>query len=408
MSYKYVMTIIIPIYNREATIGRCLDSILCQDTHDIEIICVNDASTDDTESVLREYVKRNNNIHVYTNNCNKGQGYSRNYGVELSSGEYIWFIDSDDMIDSEAISELRKYMVGNDVIYFDSIRADERGRIFRPSEIDEQLIPISGSEFVQKGFATSSSCFQLFRRRFLTENSIRFREGYYAEDWVYGIKTLILASKAIYLKKPLYIYIKSRDSISNNEQNSYAFKGLFMALYDMDEFCHSRDWDDSIYQMLVKEYVRLYRHVKQNYNIFQEKELDEWANTLKERQNHLYWFVKADLFNRKFTQKIEGKILERIQSADAVYIFGTGDVAMEVLPIIDMLNKQVKAYIVSDNIPIGKKAFYGVPVYHLSEINDINKNDLIIVAALNRYKKDISNNLNARGYSDFILIPTKK
>lgn len=127
MKHKYTMMIIIPIYNREKTVGRCLDNILCQDMHDIEIICDNDASTDDTENVLIEYTKKNENIYVYTNDCNRGQGYSRNYGVELSSGKYIWFVDSDDMIGREAISELRKLLTENDVVYFDSIRVDERG-----------------------------------------------------------------------------------------------------------------------------------------------------------------------------------------------------------------------------------------------------------------------------------------
>ena len=81
---------------------------------------------------------------------------------------------------------------------------------------------------------------------------------------------------------------------------------------------------------------------------------------------------------------------------------------MEVLPVVDMLNKRVKAYIVSDYIPIGKKAYYGVPVYHLSEIKDIEKNDLIIVAVLNRYKADISKSLDAKGYSNYVLLPAIK
>lgn len=408
MSPKYMITIIIPTYNRESTIGRCLDSILCQDTHDIEIICVNDASTDDTENILKEYMEKNDNVRVYNNEYNRGQGYSRNYGVELSLGYYIWFVDSDDMIDSEAISEVRKYTDGNDVIAFDSIRVDERGKIFRPSEIEEQLVPIKGLELAKRGFVRGSSCFQVYKKMFLIKNNIKFREGYYAEDWVYGIKTIILASKVIYIKKPLYIYIKSKNSVSNNKQNEYAFKGLFMALCDLHEFCDSHIWDDSIYQILMKEYARLYRHVKRNYGIIHEGELDKWVNTLNKNQKRLYWFVKADIFNRKFIPKVGREITEQIKSADAVYIFGAGDVAMEVLPIIDMLDKRVKAYIVSDNIPIEKKSFYGVPVLHLSEVDRIDKNDLIVVAVLKRYKADIADSLNERGYSNFVFIPTVK
>ena len=84
MNFEYMLTIIIPVYNRAEFVGRCLDSILCQNIYDLEIICVNDASTDNTENVLKKYTENYNNVHVYTNECNRGQGYSRNRGDRKS------------------------------------------------------------------------------------------------------------------------------------------------------------------------------------------------------------------------------------------------------------------------------------------------------------------------------------
>ena len=83
------LSIIIPIYNREDTIGRCLDSILDQRPEDIEIICVDDGSTDRTREVVQEYQQTNANIRMIENPQNQGRSYARNRGMEIAQGKYI-------------------------------------------------------------------------------------------------------------------------------------------------------------------------------------------------------------------------------------------------------------------------------------------------------------------------------
>lgn len=92
------LSVIVPMYNREDTIGRCLDSIVSQNSDEIEIICVDDASTDRTREVVQKFQQVNSNIRMIVNSKNQGQSYTRNRGMEIAEGKYVWFVDSDDYI----------------------------------------------------------------------------------------------------------------------------------------------------------------------------------------------------------------------------------------------------------------------------------------------------------------------
>ena len=96
---------IIPAYNAEKTIGRCLDSVLCQ-APEMEIIIVDDCSTDQTYDVCKEYQSRYSNIVLIQNDQNIGQGLSRNKGIEAASGKYLSFVDSDDTISQYMYSDM--------------------------------------------------------------------------------------------------------------------------------------------------------------------------------------------------------------------------------------------------------------------------------------------------------------
>lgn len=98
------ISVIIPVYNSEKTIKKCIDSLLNQTFKDLEIILVNDASSDNSLNIINSY--KNNNIIVINNDVNKGIGYSRNIGLKNASGEYISFVDSDDYVNNNAYEQL--------------------------------------------------------------------------------------------------------------------------------------------------------------------------------------------------------------------------------------------------------------------------------------------------------------
>ena len=111
------LSIIIAVYNIEDYIGRCLDSVIKQKGDDIEILIVNDGSTDNSLNICKEYEKKDNRIRIISGK-NKGLSTVRNKGYDNSTGEYIWHIDGDDYIEDGSVDILRKYIDKYDIIYF--------------------------------------------------------------------------------------------------------------------------------------------------------------------------------------------------------------------------------------------------------------------------------------------------
>ena len=112
-------SIIIPAYNAEAYLQRCLDSIFSQEFEDYEVVVINDGSTDDTAELLVQYAAGHTNLRVITQS-NQGMATARNRGIDKAKGEYILFVDSDDELMPHALSNLAPQINGEDIIGFGS------------------------------------------------------------------------------------------------------------------------------------------------------------------------------------------------------------------------------------------------------------------------------------------------
>ncbi|MBO4699783.1 glycosyltransferase family 2 protein [bacterium] len=124
------ISIIIPVYNVEKYLRECLDSCVNQTLEDIEIICVDDCSTDNSYKILEEYQQKDSRIRIFQQEENKKQGAARNKGLEVATGEYVWFVDSDDYIDTKACQILYDAIKEFDVnmLCFSAIQFSEENR----------------------------------------------------------------------------------------------------------------------------------------------------------------------------------------------------------------------------------------------------------------------------------------
>ena len=111
------VSIVIPVYNVEEYLRRCLDSVVNQTLRDIEIICINDGSTDNSSHILAEYQSKENRLRVISQK-NGGQSKARNAGLEVATGEYIYFLDSDDYIKTYALEKLYTIAKTNNLIFY--------------------------------------------------------------------------------------------------------------------------------------------------------------------------------------------------------------------------------------------------------------------------------------------------
>lgn len=207
------VSIIIPVYNVQTYLRKCLDSVINQTFKDIEIILVNDGSTDESLNICQEYSKNDNRIKVI-NKKNEGVSKSRNIGLIYSQGEYISFIDSDDWIELDMIEELYDSVASNNAEFCmcNYIKEDDKESKYMDANIrlkelkdnkikEHLLIPLIEREDNEKEHILASfrgPWGKLFKRDVIEKHNIKFKEDLIiGEDFIFNLEFLIHINKAV-------------------------------------------------------------------------------------------------------------------------------------------------------------------------------------------------------------------
>lgn len=183
MMSKPLLSVIVPVYNTAPWLRRCLDSICAQTYKNLEILCVNDGSTDDSAEILAEYAARDSRIRVYTQ-ANAGLSAARNTGLENATGEWVTGVDSDDWLYPEVYAQtMTCCKPGVDMVFFGVREVDEAGDALPHNTYFD--LPEAGEYPMRPEVASRLNvCFvsKLWRRSLLEENNLRFPVGLVHED----------------------------------------------------------------------------------------------------------------------------------------------------------------------------------------------------------------------------------
>ena len=223
------VSVVIPVYNTEKYLRKALDSIVNQTLKDIEIICVNDGSTDKSLEILEEYKKNDSRIKIVSQ-TNHGLGYSRNQGLNIANGEYIYFIDSDDTLENNALKELYELceMKSLDVVLFKLINVDEEsGKKYPDNYYDMKFLKdIVGSNVFNYNDlgdrlydVAVSIPGKLFKSDLISD--IRFDESLVFEDNPFFIEVLFKAERVYFYDKYLYYRLRRGNSIVSSFDSSF-------------------------------------------------------------------------------------------------------------------------------------------------------------------------------------------
>ena len=211
------VAVIIPVYNVEKYLPQCLDSVISQTLQDIEIICVNDGSTDNCGKILQEYAAKDKRITVIEQE-NKGLSSARNAGFAKSTAEYVSFIDSDDFVHPQFLEVLYKAI--------SQTKCEISGCDFKKiydNEIPEQsnnivkIYPALDALLNRKNFIHYNVWNKLYRRDVIKD--ISFAEGIFYEDWVFNICVFARIEAFAWINSPLYGYRMSDCSIMRSQFN---------------------------------------------------------------------------------------------------------------------------------------------------------------------------------------------
>lgn len=219
------VSIIIPVYNVERYLEKCLDSVLGQSMEDIEIVLVNDGSTDGSAEICRKYAGKDPRI-VLINQENAGLSAARNTGFRHSSGEYILYVDSDDYIRPDSCERLYEAACELDC---DIIAANEI-KVVNGEEIpgERRRLPekkiVTGKEFyvtsLRLGGMSPCVQFSLYRRAFLAGSGISFKEGILHEDELWTPQVLLKAASLACLELPFYYHLCREGSITQKKDHT--------------------------------------------------------------------------------------------------------------------------------------------------------------------------------------------
>ena len=208
------ISVIIPVYNAEKYLRECLDSITNQTFKDIEIICVNDGSTDSSLQILNEYAQKDNRIIVISQD-NQGLSAARNTGIANATGEYISFVDSDDYVSENLYENLVKYLP-QELICFESQLYPQDLK----NPINKNLVnKYNGLVNVDDKIIKNTNVYawnKLFKTSIIKENNIQFPKGLTFEDFPFIWEYMLCIKKAYYLNKKLYFYRQHNNSIMKN------------------------------------------------------------------------------------------------------------------------------------------------------------------------------------------------
>ncbi len=223
------LSFILPCYNVERYIADCLDSIYAQDLpeDEFEVICVNDCSTDGTGNVITEYASRHPNLIMIDHERNLTAGGARNTGMDLARGEYIWFVDPDDVIKPSSLTELLDMVKKEnlDILMFNFEDVDEQLNYME----DELFLPesavMTGQDYVTKFFSGEMRLLGivwrcLFRAQFIRDNDLRYPTIRKAQDVVFIWKAILKAGRLQSITKVYYSFRINPNSVTHAPKNA--------------------------------------------------------------------------------------------------------------------------------------------------------------------------------------------
>lgn len=223
---KNKVSVIIPVYNVEKYLEQCLDSVINQTLKDIEIICVNDETQDNSLEILKQYAKKDNRIKII-NTANHGLGAARNYGFDQATGDYIFFLDSDDWIKETALEKLYNKITESelDMVFYQMINyIDEDNSLVNDHIYDHEGLQhdnLHEREFftykdVEEHLFTIpvTAYSKLYKKSFLLDNNFRFPEGILYEDNEFFYDAFFNCRKAGFIKEHLLYRRRHKNSIT--------------------------------------------------------------------------------------------------------------------------------------------------------------------------------------------------
>lgn len=243
------VSVIVPIYNVEKYLEKCINSLLSQTLEDIQIILVNDGSKDNSGNIAKEYEKNNKDRVIYVEKENGGLSDARNYGLKYATGDFIAFLDSDDYIEKNAYEEMYNKAIEENADY---VECDFIWEFPNKIRVDKQYPYKNKKEMLS--FVRVVAWNKLIKRQLIIDNNLEFPKGLRYEDIEFTYKLIPFVNKFAYVDKPFIHYVQREGSIANVQNERTA--EIFTVLDNVIEFYKKNNIYEEYRNELEYNYAR--------------------------------------------------------------------------------------------------------------------------------------------------------
>lgn len=385
------VSVIIPAYNVQDYIAECVESIIKQNIRDIEIICVDDCSTDDTNSILKKYAKKHKNIKIYKNVENGGLAKTRNVGIEKATGDYLLFVDGDDTLQEKTVSELIQYVrkYNADIIMFDAYCKFESQELY-----DEALVRYYHREnpyaystscdilsrMIMNNDLCDSACLMMIKASWLRNAGVLFEEGKIYEDCMFVTDCLLKNALVYHTNKQYYNYRVRQGSIMRSRMRANNVYSRICCLKKIWAHMLQGGYSALVEEALVKWSDILFYSTKKilsELSIVEEVRLHE----MKLGPIEKCMLLQAEKENNQQRSTELYNFLREINTENKYIIYGAGRWSKRLITFLDSqgLFPNISAVMVTSRAD-NPETLYGLPVVGLSEAGAIGQNTTVIVA----------------------------
>lgn len=383
------VSVIIPVYNSEKFICKCLDSVLAQTLQDIEVICVDDASTDKSYEILGEYANRDNRIVLLRNLVNGGLSRTRNHALGYARGEYIQFVDSDDFIEPDLLEENYKLSKEKelDVLETDCLihTSDMIKSMVRECVLTDVL---TGMEY-QKRYGINGFCAWKYfiKLDFWKRNKLKFYEGIVHEDVLLVYQMLKVAERFFYAPYAKYHYIKTNSVITAQADKNYNYYCFLKVVRQI-----INELSDVTYMITMLEMIRpiMLNYRKKSCNYIRR---EKWGKELIELE-------RMFLGEQHIDAALIYENREMITACRQRYIYGAGYAAGQLLEELDRYDININGFIVTKME--GKDVYLGHRITAFSDFNEKPEDCIILVAIASKGANAVISDLQGRGYKNVL------
>lgn len=295
------ISVIVPIYKVEDYLHRCVDSIINQTYTNLEIILVDDGSPDNCPMICDEYAKKDSRIRV-VHKKNGGLSDARNAGLDIATGEYIMFIDSDDFVDIEMMESMMKNMIDNnvDMVVCNIKYVYEDREVVKYNQADRILDRYEAmEEYLKDGVVQAVAWNKLYKKSLI--NNMRYKVGKTNEDEFFTYKVVDKTDKIYYDSKPFYNYIQRNSSI----MGKYSIKRLDGVEASYERLNFIKEKYPTLYEKEKKTFVNLciysYQMILKEPNLDKDKQGRKILNNYTKKIK----FNKTELKNYSYKDKLK-------------------------------------------------------------------------------------------------------